>query len=153
MVETKVGVLADVEGLPVQQGLLLGLLDGDLGFASSSGLGRKKGSCPEGKVGADARRDLEPAGGESVRHIRELKAGAGRIRAGVVGSGGGAGGVDLGALDGLNCAAGAGERVIGIGSGGGSLSRARAGASRAVPGVRGSGPAAEEVTSLCALHP
>ena len=45
------GVAADVEGLPVQDGLLAGLLDGDVDAAVGGGLHRRPGVAPAGGQG------------------------------------------------------------------------------------------------------
>ena len=141
LVEVQVGVLANIKSLPVQQGLLLGLFNDDLGFSSSGSLGREEGTGPEGEVGADAGSDLEAARGEAVRHVGELLAGVVGIGSRIIGPSSGAGGVLLGALHGFHGPAGAGEGVLGIAAGSGGLGGSGVGPWGAVGDVRaGSSP-------------
>ena len=107
MVEVEDGFLADVEGLPVEQGLLGGLADADVDeIVGVDGLCGSISTCPSGGIGGR----VKAARAESVGD-------GGEAGCEVVGPGfrGGAGGVLHGA-QGVERVGGAGERVLGVGS-------------------------------------
>src|SRR5262249_8558462 len=66
LVEVERGFLADIEGLPGQDCLLLCLLDGDVAPAAVNGLGWEPGPLPQVRPWYGARRDLQAARDEAI---------------------------------------------------------------------------------------
>ena len=109
LVEFEVGFLADVEGLPVKQGLRGGLGDADLDAAvGTGGLGREVGAVPAHGRAFGVELHGEAAGDETVGHVRQVG-----VQAVGAGQGGGSGGT-LKGLDVPESASGARESVAGI---------------------------------------
>ena len=93
LVELQRGLFADVEGLPVEDGLRGVLFDGDDGASGGGALGGKVRAGPErgifaglrrGEIRGDAGRDLQAAGCEAVGDIRQELAGVVRVGAEMV---------------------------------------------------------------------
>ena len=112
LVEGDGGLFADVEGLPIEERLLFGLLDGDLSLAVFDGLDGVFGSGPFRGVGGG----LEATGDETVRNLWKRDGDIVRVFAEVVGPvfKGGVSRSVLHRAHGVEGAVGAGEGVFSV---------------------------------------
>ena len=125
LVEAEGGVLADVEGLPIEQRLLGRLLDRDFRAAiGRAGLRGEQGTAPFGGIRGDHWGHLQTARGNSVRNTGQRQQLIRRVFAQRVGTGNG--GIASGVLHGphgIQRATGAGQGIECVGPGGISGSR------------------------------